>query len=90
MQSVPVTDASSSVKMIAELPRIKAALDTAFRQEREVSELRARSAAVVERWQNVGVQGLGATLSEWEGRMTDAERSVRQAQVRRQRELDVV
>jgi hypothetical protein len=46
-------------------------------QARKVEELKARSAAVLQRWYEVGVLGAGECWGEWEARVMDVERGVR-------------
>ncbi len=55
-------------------------------QLREVSNLRARSARLVERWIDVGVVGQGEVWADWEERVRVVERSVRRMEVQRQKE----
>ncbi|TKX20799.1 hypothetical protein C1H76_7187 [Elsinoe australis] len=90
VQDAPVPDSSSSTHVIAQVPRMKQALARAERQEQQMSELRAQSAAIISRWHQVGVLGVGELVSEWDDRLRDAERSIRQAQARRKREVEAV
>lgn len=90
VQDAPVPDSSSSTHVIAQVPRMKQALARAERQEQQMSELRAQSAAIISRWHQVGVLGVGELVSEWDDRLMDAERSIRQAQARRKREVEAV
>lgn len=55
--------------------------------EREVAELRERSARVVERWVEVGVMGMGEVWGEWEERLKDCQREVRRCEGGREREV---
>ena len=45
-------------------------------QAKSISELRGRTAAVLERWYAVGVVGVGECWAEWEGRLDETEREV--------------
>lgn len=54
-------------------------------QAREISELRVRTARVLQRWYEVGVVGSGECWAEWEGRLEDVEREVRRREVIRER-----
>lgn len=55
---------------------------------REVSELRVRSARVLQRWYEVGLVGGGECWAEWEGKVEGVERGVRRAEVARERRVD--
>lgn len=72
------------------MPRLEGLRAVEMEQEEQIVELRARSAAVVERWYATGIMGMGECWSDWEGRLMDVERVVRQEQGRRKREKDAV
>jgi hypothetical protein len=54
-------------------------------QAREISELRVRTARVLQRWYEVGLVGSGECWAEWEGRLEDVEREVKREEVVRER-----
>lgn len=56
-------------------------------QEREMAELRLRSVAAIKRWYELEVLGGSECWTEWEGRMTEAEKMVRRHEGLRAREL---
>lgn len=89
LKDLPVPDAAKSALLIELGPRIEEARKVQERQIKEVSELRIRSARLVEKW--VGLQvGTGDCWAEWEGRLNDAERGVRRVEVRRERDVEMV
>ncbi|KAF2224220.1 hypothetical protein BDZ85DRAFT_260592 [Elsinoe ampelina] len=84
-----IPEASSSVHIIAQTPRMQRALVRTEAQNKHLSDLRTRSAELVSRWHQVGVLGVGEVISEWDERLTDAERSIRQQCARRKREVEL-
>lgn len=55
-----------------------------------MSELRVRTARVLQRWYEVGVVGSGECWAEWEGRLEGVEREVRRREViRMKRENEI-
>ena len=54
--------------------------------EKEVAELRLRSAAVLQRVYELGVLGGGECWTEWDGRMGDVEKGVRREEGNQDRE----
>lgn len=57
-------------------------------QEREIAELRARSAVLAERWMGVGIVGAGEVWGEWKGRIEGVEREVRRREAARERQRE--
>ena len=89
LKDLPVPPAAKSALLVELGPRVEEARRVQERQSREVSELRIRSARVVERW--VGLQvGMGECWVEWEKRMGDVERDVRRVEFWRERDEEVV
>src|SRR3984885_14761588 len=67
LKDLPVPGAAKSALLVDLGPRIEQARIVQEKQMREVNELRARSAKLVERW--VGLQvGIGECWADWEGR----------------------
>ena len=54
-------------------------------QAHVISELRVRTARVLQRWYEVGLVGAGECWAEWEGRLEDVEREVKREEVVRER-----
>jgi hypothetical protein len=81
LQDLPVPPASASAELIALQPRLEKAKKVQETQLHELSELRARSARLVERWLEVGVVGQGEVWAEWEERTRAAERGVRRLEI---------
>jgi len=58
---------------------------TQAEQAAEISELRVRTAKVLQRWYEVGLVGSGECWAEWEGRLEGVEREVRRREVVKER-----
>lgn len=50
-------------------------------QAKEMAELRSRSASIIQRWYELGVLGGGQSWTEWEGRVANVEKVVRQEEM---------
>ena len=90
LQDLSVPDPSTLAKLIELKPRIDNARDGQATQAKEFAELRARSAAAVEKWYEGGVLGMGEQWAEWEERLRDAEILVRRREAAKRREDGVV
>ncbi|KAK3719980.1 hypothetical protein LTR37_004103 [Vermiconidia calcicola] len=90
LQNISVPDPSSAAKLIELQPRIEKVRVKQETQSKEISELRARSAKVVEMWYQGGVLGMGEQWAEWEERLRDAEILVRRREAARKREDGLV
>lgn len=77
-------------RLIALQPRLERIGAKQDAQAREFSELRARSARVVERWYEEGVLGMGEKWAEWEERLREGEILVRRREGRERREREGV
>lgn len=86
LNDVPIPDASLSATLMSISPRLDKLSSTALKQELDVAELQNRSAAVLERWYEVGVVGMGDCWSEWEERLVGSEIAIRREEARRARE----
>lgn len=86
VKDLPIPPASASVELSALQPRLDKVKEAQYSQIREVTELRARSARLLERWLEVGVVGQGEVWAEWEERAKAAERGVRRIEVARERQ----
>ncbi|KAK3712260.1 hypothetical protein LTR37_009122 [Vermiconidia calcicola] len=90
LQDISVPDPSSAAKLIELQPRIEKVQVKQDMQSKEIAELRARSAKVVEMWYQGGVLGMGEQWAEWEERLRDAEILVRRCEAARKREDGLV
>lgn len=77
LEDLPIPSAESSCALIALKPGLERLRLLQDVHEREVAELRLRSAAVLQRVYELGVLGGGECWTEWEGRMGDVEKGVR-------------
>lgn len=57
-------------------------------QAKEMAELRSRSASVIQRWYELGVLGGGQCWTEWEGRVADVEKVVRQEEMHHAKKVE--
>jgi len=88
VKDLPIPSAESSTALIAIKPRLARLELLQESREREVAELRLRSAAAIKRWYELEVLGGSECWTEWEGRMTKAEKMVRRRENLRARELE--
>ncbi|KAF7717807.1 Uncharacterized protein PECH_008446 [Penicillium ucsense] len=85
LNDLPIPDATTSASLIAMQPRLDRIAQTQEEQAATVSELRVRTARVLQRWYEVGVMGSGECWAEWEGRLEGLEREVRRREVIREK-----
>ncbi|KAK0931062.1 hypothetical protein LTR29_016438 [Friedmanniomyces endolithicus] len=90
LQDTRVPDPASAAKLVELAPRIEKARAKQEKQAREVAELRARSARVVERWLEVGMLGMSERWAEWEERLREVEIVVRRREGAKRREEGMV
>ena len=76
-------DAQSSASLIELQPQIDRLAQLQTAQAKEISELRVRSASVLQRWYEIGLVGSGEVWAEWEGRIEGVERETRRREVGR-------
>jgi hypothetical protein len=81
LNDLPVPDAQSSAALIDLQPQLERLAQTQSEQAAEISELRVRTARVLQRWYDVGLVGSGECWAEWEGRLEDVEREIRRGEV---------
>lgn len=86
IKDVPIPPVESSLALISLQPRINRLEQLQEEQERELSELRLRSARVLKRWYELGVLAGGECWVEWEGRVMGVEKRVRRVEKWRERE----
>lgn len=83
-----IPDPAALAKLIALEPRLERVLQKQDEQAREVAELRARSARVVEKWYQEGVLGMGEKWAGWEETLREGEILVRRSEARERRERE--
>ena len=79
--------AESSASLIALQPRLDQLSLRQDAQAYEVADLRSRSAAVIERWYELGVVGKSECWTEWEGRLVDVEKKTRRKELHRAEDI---
>lgn len=85
LNDLPIPDAASSAALIDLQPALDRAATKQAEQAAAISDLRVRSARVLQRWYEVGLVGSGEAWAEWEGRIEGVEREVRRREVFRER-----
>lgn len=85
LNDLPVPDAESSAALIELQPRMDRLARTQAEQAAVISDLRVRTARVLQRWYEIGLVGSGECWAEWEGRLEDVEREVRRREVIKER-----
>ena len=88
IKDLPMPSTESSTTLIALQPRIARLELLQNAQDRELAELRLRSASVIKRWYELGPLGGSECWTEWEGRMTTLEKLVRREEASQARELE--
>ncbi|KAF2862119.1 hypothetical protein K470DRAFT_23760 [Piedraia hortae CBS 480.64] len=81
-----VPDSQAFAKLVALSGRIADAMERQRRQMDEVSELRLRSARVVQKWYENGVLETGESWASWDERLKDVEIVVRRREAARRRD----
>jgi hypothetical protein len=89
IHDVPLPRAESSAALVALQPRVGKMELLQESQARQMSDLRSRSAAVLERWYEIGVLGGGDCWDEWEGRIGRVERTLKRHEAALKREQDI-
>ncbi|KAJ5099477.1 hypothetical protein N7532_006478 [Penicillium argentinense] len=85
LNDLPIPDAQSSAALIELQPQLDRLAATQAEQAGAISELRVRSARVLQRWYEIGLVGSGECWAEWEGRLEGVEREVRRREVFKER-----
>lgn len=85
LNDLPIPDAEASASLIELQPRLDRLAQVQEEQAKEVSELRTRSARVLQRWYEVGLVGGGECWADWEGRLEEVDREVRREEVVREK-----
>ncbi|KAL9084381.1 MAG: hypothetical protein Q9165_008095 [Trypethelium subeluteriae] len=89
LADLPIPPTPALTSLISLQPRIAKSQARQEEQEREIGELRARTASLLERWYELGVVAQGEQWIEWEERLQGVEREVRREEGRRRREEEV-
>lgn len=84
LKDLPIPDAALSTSLIALKPRLESVRKLQDEQASQVAELRARSAALLERYCEVGLVAGGECWAEFEDRVEVTEMAVRRMEVARQ------
>jgi hypothetical protein len=85
LNDLPIPEAKASASLIELQPRLDKIAQVQEQQAKEVSELRIRSAVLLQRWYELGLLGSGECWAEWESRLEDVDREVKRAEVVRDR-----
>ncbi|KAI4135766.1 MAG: hypothetical protein LQ347_000401 [Umbilicaria vellea] len=81
LQNSPIPAAEHSASLIVLEPRLAEVELEQRLQAMELAELRSRTAAIIQRWYELGVLGGGECWTEWEGRVETVEKNIRQKEV---------
>lgn len=81
---MPISSAESSAQLIDLQPRIAKIEALQMAQNADLSALRQRTAAVIQRWYTVDILGTGETWAELEERVQHVEQKVRRATTMKQ------
>ncbi len=87
---VPVPPAELSAQLIDLQPRIAKVEALQAAQNADISELRERSATVIQRWYAVNILGAGESWAELEGRVEQIEQKVRRTALAKRLDDDMV
>lgn len=85
LNDLPIPDAQCSAALIELQPQLDRVARGQEEQARDISELRMRTAKVLQRWYEIGLVGGGECWAEWEGRLEDVEREMKREEVVRER-----
>lgn len=85
LKDLPIPEAKASAALIELGPRLARLAERQHQQAKEISELRARSAKLLQRWCELGLLGNSECWAEWEARLERVERGVRRQEVVRER-----
>lgn len=80
LKDLAMPPAAASAQLAELQPRLEKAKEVQSRQLRQVTELRDRSARIVERWVREGVVGAGEAWAETEARIRDVDKGVRRVE----------
>ncbi|KAL2050482.1 hypothetical protein ABVK25_009316 [Lepraria finkii] len=81
IKDLPIPSAESSASLIELHPRLANVELLQKLQAREMAELRTRTASAIQRWYELGVLGESECWTEWEARVANVEKKVRQEEI---------
>ncbi|KAN0071692.1 hypothetical protein V8E54_010288 [Elaphomyces granulatus] len=81
LNDLPIPEPTLSASLIELQPRVDKLIQIQERQAKEVSDLRTRSARLLQRWYEVGLVGSGECWAEWEARLEDVDREIKREEV---------
>ncbi|OKL64343.1 hypothetical protein UA08_00681 [Talaromyces atroroseus] len=81
LKDLPIPDPHASTALIELEPRLQTLLQIQEQQATEISELRTRSAQLLQRWYELGILGSSECWAEWESRLEDVEREIKRREV---------
>ena len=84
LQTLQIPSAEQSARLNDLVPSISETRQKQDELDKDVQDLRQRSARCLEWWVRVGVVGMGDLWEEWENRMLDIERRVAQFERRKE------
>ena len=86
IQDLLIPSAESSASLVSLHPRLAKVELLQQSQSEEMANLRHRTAAVLQRWYEVGVLAQGECWGEWEGRVMEVEKAAKREEAARSRE----
>lgn len=86
LQSLQIPPAEQSAKLSDLKPRLTECQQTQQKLERDIQDLRQRSARCLEWWVKLGVVSMGDLWEEWEDRLKEVERHVARFERKRKEE----
>ena len=90
IQDLPIPSAESSTSLVALHPRLaKVELLQDF-QSQEITNLRLRTASVLQRWYEVGILAYGECWTEWDERLMEIEKTLRREEGSRARDAAAI
>ncbi|MCJ1379230.1 hypothetical protein MMC17_002330 [Xylographa soralifera] len=90
IQDLPIPSAESSTNLIVLHPRLAQVEFLQDSQSQEITNLRLRTASVLQRWYEVGVLAHGECWTEWDERLMEVEKSLRREEGSRARDASAI
>jgi hypothetical protein len=90
IRDVPIPPAELSAQLIDLQPRIANVEALQAAQNSDIAELRARSAAVIQRWYTLDILQAGESWAELESRVEQAEQKVRRTALTKRLDDDMI
>lgn len=86
LQTLEIPSAEQSAKLVELTPQVEECAMKQMEMEKDVEELRERSARCLEWWVQTGVVGIGELWEDWEARVGEIQRAVARFDRRRKEE----